>query len=274
MTGAQCYWQQQRFSGLWAMCCLILTLLALIDGLRTGIFGSADIRLIPGEEYAISGPMPPKTQVLDDFVIDGQPGDLSVELVPENIFTGYWLGGSMWRGRLLVHAQPQPGTYILQVRDPYGEKQNPALVFTVRVFASALEKQLNSPSYIVRKTGLNTYLVAALLFFLGCLGILGNYLGGRKWHASLARHGCAEIFRLQKTDHALEAQMEMLDAEKIPLGTKYNFVHPLRGDLGSGHVIGHEKNKITLRITQDMDIRLGDIACPQQGGTYERPSPM
>ena len=126
---AQRIWRLQRVSGTLAMIMLVLTLLILFDGLRGGIFGgSGQVRLVPGERYVVSGPMPPKTERIEDFVIEGGAFDGSLRLVPEAVFTGYLFGGGMWRGYFEVNPVPRPGTYVFKVRDRFGEKQNPALV--------------------------------------------------------------------------------------------------------------------------------------------------
>lgn len=265
MIRAQRIWRLQRTSGTVAMVLLGLALLVLFDGLRGGIFGgSGQVRLIPGERYALSGPMPPKTERIEDFVVEGGAFDGSLRLVPEAVFKGYLFGGGMWRGHIEVSPVPRPGTYIFKVRDRFGEKQNPALVFTVRVFASAKARQAGSPSLVTRWTGADPFIVAAVLGVFGLATAGGNYLLGRKWHELLAEHGCGEIFRLRKIDGYLEAEVEMRSCSSVEEGAPFRFTHPLRGDLGQGTVLSCDRNEIRIRIPADSPVRLGDIACPVQ----------
>lgn len=262
MTRAERFWRLQRLSGLVVMVCLTLALATLFDGLRTGIFGSSDVRLVAGEEYAVSGPMPPKTEHVRDFVIEGMPADGSVSLLPENVFTGYWFGGGMWRGRIIAAAHPQPGVYALKVRDKFGEKQNPALVFTVRVFADAQDRRMHSPSVVMRWTGQDAYLFTAVFFVFGVFGAVGNYVLGRKWSLVLAEHGCGEIFRVRRVDGRVDVGVELPEALRVPVGAMYRFTHPSRGDLGRGRVIARVEHEITLRLDMDAPVRPGDVACP------------
>ena len=255
-------WRLQRSSGQVAMLLLALALLLLFDGLRSGIFGSGDVRLIPDESYVVSGPLPPKTDRIEDFVIEGNSPDGSMRLVPEGTFTGYWFGGGMWRGHIATDAHPRPGTYVIKVRDRFGEKQNPALVFTVRVFASAEDRRLASPSMAMRWTGVEAFLLAAVACVLGIMAGGGNYLLGRKWSAVLTEHGCGEVFRLKMVEGSWEVGVEMGRNVDAPVGTTFRFTHPARGELGQGRVVSCERGKITLQVSPEVSVRPGDIACP------------
>jgi hypothetical protein len=245
-----------------AMILLTLAVLLLFDGLRSGIFGTGDIRLIPGESYVVSGPLPPKTDRVEDFVIEGNSPDGSMRLVPEGTYTGYWFGGGMWRGHIAIDANPRPGTYVIKVRDRLGEKQNPALVFTVRVFANAEDRRLASPSMAMRWTGFEPFLLAAVFCVLGIVAGIANYLLGRKWTAVLMEHGCGEIFRLKMVDGTWEAGVDMGRDADVPVGATFRFTHPARGELGHGRVVSCERGKITLQVSPEASVRPGDIACP------------
>lgn len=262
MIRAERIWTQQRASGLVAMIFLGLAMLILFDGLRTGIFGASDVRLAPDEDYAVSGPMPPKTERIEDFVIDGNAEDGALRLAPEAIFTGYWFGGGMWRGRIRVGSHPCPGEFVLSVRDKFGEKQNPALVFKVTVFASAAERQAHSPSVTYRWTGFNPYLLAASVGLIGIVAAGCNFLLGWKWSAILAEHGCGEIFRLKTVNGRVEVGVELSDPERAEIGAIFRFTHPRRGDLGQGRVVALGHGEITVETAGDAPVRLGDIACP------------
>ncbi len=262
MIRAERIWKLQRGSGVMAAIFLTVALLMLLDGLRSGIFGSSQVRLAPGEVYAVSGPMPPKTERIEDFVIADTAEDGSLSLVPEGIYTGYWFGGGMWRGHIRVGAFPRPGEYTISVRDRFGEKQNPALVFAVRVFASAAERQAHSRSLVYRWTGVRAYWLAACVGLVGMAAAGGNFLLGRRWSAILAEHGCGEIFRLKSVNGRVELGVELDDPERAVIGATFRFTHPRRGDLGQGRVIALGHGEITVEAAGDVPVRLGDIACP------------
>ena len=245
------------------MVLLALALLTFFDGLRGGILGnSGQIRLIPGERYAVSGPLPPKTERIEDFVIEGNAPDGTIRLVPEGVFTGYMYGGGMWRGHLTVDRFARPGLREIKVRDRFGEKQNPALVFSVRVFAGAPERRAQSPSLVMRWFGLPPLVLAVCLVMPGLLVVGLNYLLGRKWHAVLAAQGCGEVFRIKRVDGRLEAVVDFGGKAEVPAGAPFRFTHPQRGDLGYGSVLSSGKGRITVEVQDNAPVRPGDIACP------------
>ena len=263
MIRAERIWRMQRLSGRVAMLLLGLALLALFDGLRGGILGSTGlVRLIPGERYQLSGPLPPKTERIEDFVIEGMAADGSLRLVPEGIFTGYMFGGGMWRGYLDADMRVVPGKYEIRVRDRFGEKQNPALVFSVRVFAGAQARRAASPSMVTRWFAIEPRLLAACLGAVGILVGCGNYLLGRKWHSELVAHGCGEIFRMKTIDGHVEVTADMGGLSDIPEGAVFRFSRPLRGDVGFGTVVSCEKGHVALYVRENAQVRPGDIACP------------
>ena len=262
MIRAERIWRLQRGSGITATILLTLAMLMLFDGLRTGIFGVSDVRLVPGEDYAVSGPMPPKTERIEDFVIDGNAEDGSVRLVPGGIYTGYWFGGGMWRGHVRVGSAPRPGEYTISVRDKFGEKQNPALVFAVRIFSSPEERRAHSPSLVYRWTGIDAYLLAACAGLFGIVAAGGNFWLGWTWSAILAEHGCGEIFRIKTVDGRIEAGVEMTDPAQAEIGAVFRFTHPRRGDVGLGWVVACGRGEITVAADLNIPVRLGDIACP------------
>ncbi|GAB1409215.1 hypothetical protein MASR1M90_03690 [Desulfovibrionales bacterium] len=261
MMREQFIWNLQKCSGFLAMLFFAATFLALFDGMRTGFLGSGDIRLVPGDHYAVSGPMPPRTEHLPDFVISGVPADGSVRLVPEEIFTGYWFGGSMWRGHIGVEAA-QTGSYTITVRDRFGEKQNPALVFTVTVFADHADRQAHSPSLLYRWSGLDAHWFSGGFAAIG-IALAGlTYLFGRAWSAVLARHGCGEVFRLKTTDGHYEVGIHMNPRSSMHVGSMLRFAHPVRGELGQGSIIACAGEEITALVPSTTPVRIGDIACP------------
>ena len=86
----------------------------------------------------------------------------------EAIHKGYFLGGDMWRGRLIVGPGISPGEYSLAVLPKRTASPRKAPAFRILVFPDALSLQKSSTSLIRRWFGISAFVVAA-----GCLpGIL------------------------------------------------------------------------------------------------------
>ncbi|ADW18994.1 hypothetical protein Despr_2860 [Desulfobulbus propionicus DSM 2032] len=254
----------QKRAGLVAMVLLVAALLSLADALVGGFRGGGGlIELLPGDHYLISGPLPPRTEAIRDFVIDGQPDDGSVRLIPKTIFSGYWFGGSMWRGAIEVDPHAQEGHHVFRVKDPYGEKQNPALVFNVRVWPDQATLNAHSPSLLTRLTGVSPFVVAVAFALGGIAGMAANFLFGRLWARHLHTHHCGEIYKLRQTERGTEITCELHCGRALQPGMDGAVYRPSGELLGAAKVINCENGEVLLLISQSIDVRLGDVACVQ-----------
>lgn len=261
IAGAGYVLWQKRF-GVFTMVLFAAALLALADALIGGLKGGhAAIELIPASHYPISGPMPPKTTAINEFVIEGAPRDGSVRLVPRSIFSGFWFGGSMWRGALEVSPNADPGDYTLTVKDPYGEKQNPALVFKVRIWPDQATRIANSPSRLTRLTGISPFLIAATLCGGGLLAGLVNFFMGRLWARHLASHNCGEIYKLRQTGRGIEITCEIHCTKTIRPHAPCTIYRPSGEAVCTAEVASCEGNEVLVLITHPEPVRLGDVAC-------------
>ncbi len=252
----------QKRAGILAMIFLVGALLALADALVGGIKGNqGTIELIPDSRFLLSGPLPPRTEAIKDFVIDGQPADGSVRLVPEAIFSGYWFGGSMWRGALVVAADAPEGEHILRVKDRFGEKQNPALEFKVRIWPDQATLNAHSSSSLTRMTGQSPYLFAVGLAFCGLVAGGCNFLFGRLWARHLAKHHCGEIFKRRQTERGMEITCELGCGERVRPGME-GAVYRASGEfLCAARVASCEQGAVVMLVNDPAPVRLGDVGC-------------
>lgn len=259
----------QKRTGLVAMVLLAGALLALADALVGGLSGAqGEIELIPGSRYQISGPMPPRTEAIKDFVIDGQPADGSVRLLPEAVFSGYWFGGNMWRGVIEVADAARESTLVIAVKDRFGEKQNPALVFKVQIWPDQATHNAHSSSFLTRKTGYSPYLFAVGLALTGMIAAGCNFLLGRLWAQHLAAHDCGEIFKLRQTERGTEISCDLRCADLLQPGMQGAVYRPTGEYLGPATIALREPHGVLMLVGQPNQVRLGDVACafphPQQ----------
>lgn len=256
----------QRLTGFLAMFFLLTAAFCLVDALLGGMKGrQSSIELIPDTFFQISGPMPPKTNSLRGFVIEGEPEDGSVRLLPEEVFSGYWLGGSMWRGRIVVEPHAQANTYIINVKDQFGEKQNPALVFSVRIWANQEELNAHSPSRLTRMSGLDPFVFVLGFVFCGLVTGTVNFLLGRAWQRHLAAHQCSEIHMLKRLEEGVEIKCDMRGlVPPVHPGDKATIYRPLGENVGTATVVSLEKSDIILMVDDPADkVRLSDVVCLQ-----------
>jgi hypothetical protein len=254
----------QRRAGILAMVLLTGALLSLADALIGGFKGSQSaIELIPDSRFLISGPMPAKTEAIKDFIIDGQPADGSVRVIPEDVFSGYWFGGAMWRGAIVVAPEAREGDHVITVKDPFGEKQNPTLVYKVRIWSDLAALNAHSPSRLTRMTGRSPYLFAVSLVLCGFIAGGVNFLLGRLWARHLATHNCGEIYKRRKTVLGTEITCELRCGEAVRPGMRGTIYRPSGELLCSARVASCEKGEVVMQVSKPELVRLGDVACIQ-----------
>lgn len=262
-TGCAIHRRQKR-AGYLAASFFLAALLALVDSLSGGISGNRGlIELLPGSSYAISGPMPPKTDTIEGMVVTGAPEDGSVRLVPKNIFSGFWLGGSMWRGFLEVSTSAQQAEYRIQVKDRFGEKQNPALVFVVRVWPDQKTLNAHSSSFLTRATGINPFVFVLAFTLCGVATGILTFLLGRRWTQQLHRHACSEIYRLVTGKEGTSVVCEQPPGVSIAPGSSCSIHRPDGTMLAETTVFAVEKKDVVLLLTDRHGVRIGDVVCLQ-----------
>jgi hypothetical protein len=263
----------QRMSGILAMILLIAALAAFVDAMVGGLQGnSGTIELIPDSRFLISGPMPPKTEAIADFVIEGQPSDDSLRLIPEAIFSGYWFGGSMWRGVIVVDPYAREGNYTIAVKDRYGEKQNPALVFSVRIWPDLATQTAHSPSFLTRKTGASPFLFAAVFLICGIVAGGVTFILGWLWTRHLSSRDCGEIYILRSVNQETEITCELQRPLAVKTGNSCTLYSRSGYFLGKAVITNCEESKVRLMVKEPKLVRIGDVVSFRDAMNANTPS--
>ena len=127
------------------------------------------MHVLPGQVEPIDGPLAEKTSV-EELTYQSDSPDLKVAF--DETHAGFWMGGQMWRGKLLVGSQIQPGKYTLSVRPKNPVSDRPPLVYRVTVYPDYSAWRQSSKSYLTRYGGLSPWWVIAFSF--GSLALLGG----------------------------------------------------------------------------------------------------
>ena len=191
----------------------ILAALAVFDALQNLIrheFNS--INAVPGERILVSGMLPAKASSYKDIevLLEGDPG---VSFAPFESYKGFWMGGQMWRGELIIapdaggehsgitmgasrnERENLPGRAVLTIVDYLPLKkdasapenteeefgpQNPALVYSVLIWPTEEARQAAAISLFRRYTGFPPFGVAvgAVLFAI-LVGVANWWTFGR-----------------------------------------------------------------------------------------------
>ena len=254
--------RRQRVTGWLATGLFVAALFSLVDAFRGGFFGNQGyVELLPGTSRPISGPMPREVKSIADMEIEGMPEDGSVRLAPGAHFSGFWFGGDMWRGSVEAAPDAREGEWTITVRDDAAGKQNPTLVFRVRVWQDQAAKNAHSPSWITRKTGLKPFACAGVLAFGGLLAMALNYKLGQRWTRLLHAQGCGEIYKAEPTEEGLALYAERPAGLTVAEGFRCRLRRPDGEPLGSAVVLELRKSDLTLLAAAHCPANTGDIVC-------------
>jgi hypothetical protein len=233
-----------------------IALLALVDGLLVHFREPANlVKVLPGTNIEINGELTDEAHGVEDLTFTTDSDQLQVTFGA--IHKGYFLGGDMWRGRLLVGAKIPPGEYSLSVIPKRTVSPRKAPAFRIIVFPDALRLQKSSTSLILRWFGISAFMVAA-----GCLpGILlgfgAVFLLSGKEDALLAAAGKAEIYRVTRTEDGCEIRFALGASHGIGPGAKI-LIHDDTGrQVGSGAVEASNQNNSVAQVTCDQEIKVG-----------------
>jgi hypothetical protein len=234
----------------------IIAMLALVDGLLVHFRERANfVKVLPGANVQINGELTDEAYDIQDLTFVTSSDQLTVNF--EAIHKGYFLGGDMWRGRLIVGPGIAPGEYNLAVLPKRSVSPRKAPSFRIKVFPDALSLQKSSTSLIRRTFGISAFVVAA-----GCLpGILlafgAVFLLSGKREALLAATGQAEVYQVIRGDDGFEIRFGLGTAHGISPGARVAIYDEVGQQVGTGTVEVCNRKVSVAQATSDQPIKAG-----------------
>ncbi len=233
-----------------------MALVTLLDGLLVHFREPANmVKVLPGESVQVNGELTDEARRVEELTFISDTDQLQVSF--EAIHKGYFLGGDMWRGRLLVSPQIAPGEYHLAVLPRESSSPRRAPSFRILVFPDAFSLQKTSTSLIRRYLGISPFAVAA-----GCLpGILlafglVYYLAGRR-EALLAQEGKAEVYRVLRREGGYEIRFALGTVHGMGAGVRVRVFDEQGQSVGLAQVEESNETDSLAVITADQEIRTG-----------------
>lgn len=234
----------------------VIALLTLVDGLLVHFREPADlVKVLAGASVEINGELTDEAHQVQELTFTSSSDQLQVNF--EAIHKGYFLGGDMWRGRLVVSPAIAPGEYSLAVLPKRTASPRKAPAFRIVVFPNALSLQQSSTSLIRRWFGISAFQVAA-----GCLpGILlafgAVYLLSGKREALLAAAGQAEIYRVTKGDGGYEIRFGLGTAQGMSPGAGIAIYDEAGRQMGTGTVDVCNQTVSVAQVISDQVVKVG-----------------
>jgi hypothetical protein len=238
----------------------VLALLTLVDGLLVHFREPANlVKVLPPASVQINGELTDEAHRVEELTFTSTSEQLQV--IFEAIHKGYFLGGDMWRGRLVVNPGILPGEYHLSVMPKQSTSSRPAPSFRIVVFPDALSLQKSSTSMVRRHLGISPFQVAA-----GCLpGILlafgAVYLLSGKRETLMAATGKAEIYRVIRGESGLEIHFGLGTAQGMSPGARVAIYDEAGQQVGTGTVEVCNQEISVAQATSDQPIKAGYLVC-------------
>ncbi len=187
--------------------------------------------MLPGTVLDIQGPLREAVDSIQKLTFQCDSQD--IRLIFEGVQTGYWMGGYLWRGRLVIGPETRPGLYSLKVLGPGKAVTPPFPPFQIRVFGDPETYRRNQSSLIQRYSGFVPWGVAASAFIPTlCLFALVFYFS-QKMEGLLAREGKAEIYRVRQTELGIEIFFGLGKDQGLEEGTLLNLFDEKGQSLGT-----------------------------------------
>ncbi|OIN99970.1 MAG: hypothetical protein AUJ49_10330 [Desulfovibrionaceae bacterium CG1_02_65_16] len=239
---------------------LFLTLALAIDGMIAG--GRKDPRafdLVPGESLTLSDVMPRGAAQLTELRLE--PDDPRLAPTLTETYSGFWLGGTMWRANLDIPAGMSLGDHSLVMRYQNGTETTPRQVFNIHVLKDASAVQAASLSLTTRLIGFSAYALAALLLPFALLPMAASYLLSRKIALALRQRGMAEIYRALSTPEGQRIYFSVPPGSTLPLDAEVTVLDE-QGDneLGVARVAVAVKGEAEAMMQDGAHIRPGSLA--------------
>jgi len=234
---------------------LLLCLACLADALAAGFKDEGRLfHAVPGSSVPITAILPMGASTLSEMRVHG--GDADVALTPDDLFTGFWLGGTMWRGSITIGEGALPGqrTFTLEGPPvPAAPKAPPPQVYTVVVYADAQAMQEASPSFVTRLSGQNPFVVSLCLFLLALPAGAGGYLANWRLERLLTEEGKGIVYMVKQTDDGLVITFSLGTHQGLSPGMGVRILNA--AGLEAGHA------EVTASMSDDAVARLVSGSC-------------
>jgi hypothetical protein len=249
---------RRRIAGLIGTCVICTVIALAVDGMIAG--GRKDPRafdLLPGQALQLSDTMPRGAQGLSELAL----ASASPQIVPRltETYSGFWLGGTLWRAELELPADIAPGEYAVELTYQNATAVVPPQRFRIRVRKDAAAMQAASLSPTVRATGISPYVLAAMLLPLALIPMGASALISRRIAQALAAQRMAEIYRSMSTPEGQRIFFTLPDA-RLALGAVVEALGERTAQpIGRGRIVG---------------LRGADVEAIMDDGIYVRPGAL
>lgn len=184
--------KRRKLVGIAAAVFLILFMTAVLESCVARIRQPMNaLHVLPGASVKINGPLEKKFKVQDLTYVSSSN---LIQLSINEIYSGFWFGGTEWSGTLMISPLIEPGEYRLTVFPKEYKSQKPPLFFQIFVHQDQLSLRKSSTSIVRRYIGIAPWWVISFFFFLTGVAFLIVFNLSNKVEQLMAKEGEAEVY--------------------------------------------------------------------------------
>lgn len=167
--------------------------------------------VVTGSTVDINGRLYGSAKSVSDLQYSITSSDLKLEF-DKNLYSGFWFGEGMWRGKVVAAGTIQSGSHTIRIRYPDIkdikpkdlEKFNKLSSYTINVHEDTKALHAGSYSVFTRLSGLSPWVVFGVFFPLILIGGALNYRISGILEKIMVKNGQAEIYRISRVEKGFE----------------------------------------------------------------------
>ncbi|MFZ2448496.1 MAG: hypothetical protein WAW37_19220 [Syntrophobacteraceae bacterium] len=184
------------------------------------------LRLLPGESIRLTGPLAPGATLPDHMTFESSSDSVAMSI--EEVISGFFLGGQMWRGTLRLAPDAKPGEYLIAVFGKSDLKKVGSNLFQVIVYGDRASYLAASKSLLLRYSGVSAWAWSGGFLGLVLLCCGGLYLLGLKIDRLMADEGEAEVYLVTKDELGFSLYFALGERNGIAKGSRLILMDPKR----------------------------------------------
>jgi hypothetical protein len=248
--------QRRSLIGKAGACVCILFAIAILDGVVAQMREPVNVfQVLPGAALQINGSLAEKLSGIEELTHTSTTDAIHVTF--ETLYSGFWLGGYMWRALLTVDAPCAPGSYTVTVGLRNNPQPKPLASFQIHVHPDANRLRQTYQSIIQRTFNLSPWwLVGALLPLIGlAFGVV--YWLSQKISALLAQRGEAEIYLVREAELGQDIAFGLGTRHGIRVGSQVTVLNGSGQPVGAAIVSKVSETDALARVGLEGDVKPG-----------------
>lgn len=224
---------------------IILLMFSFLDGCVNKLLHPPNLLdLMPGQSVDVNAPLEKRTEI-HELTYNTTSEDIQLKF--DSVYSGFWLGGTEWKGVLTVSPNIKPGQYQVTVNTKEGQKF--PFVFFVRIHENKESIQKVSMSLIKKISGLSSWSVFILSAFLIAITALYILKLSNKIEKVMIQNGQAEVFFVKKGQFVIEVIFGLGNKNNIKPGDVLN-IYTDKGQPVGNVIVQRSTDKDSIGIVK------------------------